>query len=174
MPTGFDVRRLGPGDAPALVTLRRAALEAHPLAFGASPEDDPGRSVELARGALARHDREAIFGLFVDAALAGMVGIYRDSAVKARHKAHLWGMYVAADARRRGAGRALLEAAVGQARAWPGIEQVLLGVTEAAPAARRLYEAVGFREWGREPRALRWQGRTVDEFHLVLDLPAGA
>jgi RimJ/RimL family protein N-acetyltransferase len=45
-----------------------------------------------------------------------------------------------------------------------------LGVTDAAVSARRLYEAAGFRSWGREPRALQWEGRFVDEFHLVLDL----
>jgi L-amino acid N-acyltransferase YncA len=82
-------------------------------------------------------------------------------------------MYVSAGARRRGAGRTLIDAAVAQARAW-GVEQVQLGVTDAAPEARRMYEAAGFRTWGRQPRTLQWQGRFVDEAHMALDLRASA
>ncbi len=52
----------------------------------------------------------------------------------------------------------------------PGIGQLQLSVTESAGVARSLYEAAGFRCWGREPRALACEGRFVDEFHLVLEL----
>lgn len=100
----------------------------------------------------------------------GMVGVIRASRVKVRHKANLWGMYVSPRAQQQGAGRALLEAAIDQARAWPGVDQLHLGVTDVALAARKLYEAAGFRIWGREPRALQWEGRFVDELHLVLEL----
>jgi hypothetical protein len=33
-----------------------------------------------------------------------------------------------------------------------------------------MYESAGFRVWGCEPRALRWNGRTVDDYHLQLAL----
>ena len=78
-------------------------------------------------------------------------------------------MYVSAAARRRGVGRALLDAAVKQARAW-GLEQVQLSVTDAAPEAKRMYEAAGFKSWGHQPRTLAWRGHFVDESHMVLDL----
>jgi GNAT superfamily N-acetyltransferase len=98
-----------------------------------------------------------------------MVGVSRVSRLKQRHTAFIWGMYVTARVRRRGAGRALLEAAIQQARAW-GLDQVQLGVTDPARTARRMYEAAGFRSWGSQPRALHWQGRFVDEDHMILDL----
>ena len=167
---GPNIRRLHPEDADSLVALRREALAAHPLAFLASTEDDRGLSPDLVRDSLADVDGQAVFGHFEGASLAGMVGVIRASRVKIRHKAHLWGMYVAPQARNKGAGRALLEAAIDHARGWPGVDQLHLGVTDVAVAAKRLYEAAGFRIWGREPRALQWQGRFVDEFHLVLDL----
>jgi hypothetical protein len=31
----------------------------------------------------------------------------------------------------------------------------------------RLYRRSGFREWGKEPRAIQWEGRFVAEHHLV-------
>jgi hypothetical protein len=43
----------------------------------------------------------------------------------------------------------------------PGaLEQVNLGV----------YQSAGVRCWGTEPRALLWQGRCLDEHHLIFDL----
>ena len=163
------VRALEPGDAEALVVLRREALASHPLAFASSPGDDRG-SVEFVRSTLADPASSAVYGAFLAGRLSGMAGVYRPEKVKMRHRAEGWGMSVAPAARGRGAGAALLGAVVEHARAWPGVVQVQLSVSEAAPEAARLYERAGFREWGREPRALCWDGRFVDERHLVLDL----
>jgi len=163
------VRRLGVEDADAVMSLRRKALLTDPLAFAASIEDDHGLSPDLVRSSLADLAEQAVFAWFDGADLAGMVGVVRASKVKQRHAGIIWGMYVTPGARSRGAGRALLDAAVEQARSW-GLEQVQLGVTEAAVAAKRMYESAGFRSWGRQPRALHWQGRFVDEDHMVLDL----
>lgn len=163
------VRRLGPQDAPLLMSLRREALEADPLAFAASIDDDVGLDPDFVRRSLSDADEQAVFGHFDGDALTGMVGVVRASKLKQRHTGMIWGMYVTAAARRRGVGRALLDAAVAQARRW-GLVQVQLGVSDTAVHARRLYEAAGFRSWGRQPRALHWQGRYVDEDHLVLGL----
>jgi GNAT superfamily N-acetyltransferase len=114
-----------------------------------------------------------VFGALAGDELCGMVGIIREAGAKERHRARIWGMYVAPPQRRRGLARALLQAAIDHARAWPDVDQLILSVTEAADPARRLYESAGFRVWGREPRALCWQGRFFDEDHLALDLRAG-
>jgi RimJ/RimL family protein N-acetyltransferase len=164
------VRMLGRSDAEALVALRRRALDEHPLAFAASPEDDRGLSVELTRSSLDEGGDSAVFGAFDATGLVGMVGVVRMTKVKMRHNALVWGMYVAGEVRGRGVGADLLRAAVARCRAWPGLLQVHLAVSETAHEASRLYERFGFVEWGREPRALAWGGRHYDERHLVLAL----
>lgn len=111
-----------------------------------------------------------MFGAFTGASLVGIVGIARDTGYKERHKSLITGMYVTLGSRRGGAGSLLLRAAIDQARSWTGVEQVHLTVSEVAIEARRLYDKNGFREWGREPRALCWQGRCADESHMILDL----
>lgn len=171
-----NIRKLRPEDATALVALRREALDNAPLAFSASSTDDRGLSIEFVRSALADEDKQAVFGHFDGTSLTGMVGVIRAAAVKYRHKALIWGMYVTPRARTKGVGRMLLDAAIEQARNWPEIEQVHLSVSDSAVAAQRLYETAGFKPWGRESRALQWAGRFVDEFHLVLELegPRGA
>lgn len=60
----------------------------------------------------------------------------------------IWAMFVGRAARGRGVGAAILRAAVDHARAWPGIIQVHLSVTETSEEAARLYRSLGFREWG--------------------------
>lgn len=175
----FTVRELAPSDAQAWSKLRIEALELEPLAFGSSVPDDPSTLVAKFLERLRPADDAAIFGAFVDsstegtagtAGMAGIVGLRRNESAKERHGAFIWGMYVAPQARRCGAGRLLMEQAIAHARLWPGVEQVLLSVTDADPAARRLYERSGFRAWGCQPRALCWDGRFVDETHMVLDL----
>jgi GNAT superfamily N-acetyltransferase len=167
------VRLLTPHDIPACVALRREALEAHPLSFGASPAGDHGFAEDALRRAMAEGSWTAYFGWF-DSGLAGMVRLVRPAEEKRRHMAYIHSMYVSARCRGQGAGRALLAAAIDQARGWPGVIQVQLSVTSDAPEARRLYGHMGFREWGAQPRALRWGDRTVDEYHLILDLDTGA
>jgi RimJ/RimL family protein N-acetyltransferase len=169
MSANLGIRRLRPEDASALAALRREALESSPLAFASTP-DSPRGSAEFLRGALAENEDQAVFGGFDGSRLVGMVGVQREAGVKQRHKATLWGMFVAQQARQKGVGRALLEAAIEHAGTWLGVSQLHLGVSDVAVAARKLYETAGFRVWGREPRALHWEGRFVDELHLVLEL----
>jgi ribosomal protein S18 acetylase RimI-like enzyme len=166
----IEVRLLAAPDAEAVGALRREALSSSPLAFASSPEDDRWREIVDVRRALEAAGEAAQFGAFDGQTLVGMVGIYRPEKTKMRHRAEIWGMYVAPRARGRGAGEALLAAAVALARTWPGVVQVQLSVSETAVEARRLYERAGFREWGREPRALSVDGRFVDETHMVLEL----
>jgi len=168
------VRALDVPDAGALFALRREALESDPLAFGSAADDDRFRVVDAVRAALADHHERAIFGCLDGVELAGMVGVMRESRMKLRHKAGIWGMYVSPRTRGHGAGRRLLDAAVERARSWAGVVTVHLSVAEAATEAYGLYTSAGFREWGREPRALLWEGRYVDHVHMALDLDTSA
>jgi L-amino acid N-acyltransferase YncA len=79
-------------------------------------------------------------------------------------------MYVTAGNRQHGVGERLLRAAIEQARTWKGVQQIYLSVSDEAGSAKRLYEKVGFKEWGREPRALCWEGRYADETHMIFNL----
>lgn len=169
MTNATAIRQLGVGDAEQMAQLRQEALRSSPLAFGSSPDDDRFSSIDAVRDVLTAAN-QAVFGLIVRDQLQGMVGAHHTLSAKEHHKAYLWGMYVTPEARRRGGGGRLLEAAVQWARHVPGVLQVHLGVTDSALEAGRLYERAGFDEWGVEPRALRWQDEFTAERHLVLRL----
>lgn len=164
------IRALGEADLEAYVALRQEALRDTPLAFASSPDDDFASNVEGLRESIRRAPDWMIFGAFDSARLTGSAGLFRDRHLKAAHKMHLWGMYVTPTARGRGLGSELMDAVIAHARAVPGIDWIYLGVSSAAPAARRLYERKGFELWGVEPDALRENGQSADEFRMALRL----
>ena len=168
----YSVRQLMPDDTETCIGLRREALDQEPFAFLSSPDDDRGLVLSFVREALASQS-QATFGAFAPD-LVGIVGINRESHLKAAHKAHIWGFYVTPRHRQGGIGRSLMKAALRFARELPGVTQVHLGVGERNEVAIRLYESLGFVAWGTEPAALRVGGESVAEHHMVLDLSAGA
>jgi ribosomal protein S18 acetylase RimI-like enzyme len=160
------IRKLTPPDAEAYVGLRSAMLQQEPLAFLASPADDLALQVDQMQARLS-HAENAIFGAFAPA-LVGAVGVFRPTHRKAAHKPGVWGMFVLPEFRRLGLARKLMQHGIDHARQLAGATQVALSVSETAGAARGLYESLGFRVWGTEPRALQHEGRVVSEHHMVL------
>jgi GNAT superfamily N-acetyltransferase len=165
----ITIRKLNEDHAEAWAALRREALATEPLVFGQAAPADPAELVQFIRARL-REPEVAVFGAFAEDTIVGIVGIRRNIGVKERHKVSVWGMYVTPANRRSGVGEKLIQASIELARSWTGVEQVHLAVSETAKEARRLYERMGFHEWGVEPRALCWQGRCVDEAHMTLRL----
>ena len=169
----INIRPLGPADAAEYQALRLRGLLESPEAFGSTYEEDVAlppeevaRRLDPAGGPAAR----VVLGAFSGGALVGMATCIQDHKLKSRHKATVLGMYVAAEARGRGVGRALLEHLIAEARAWPGVERLTLTVVERATAARALYHAAGFRRFGLEPDGLRDGGVRDAVEHLALDL----
>ena len=166
-------RRLLAEDAAAYIALREEALTVAPLAFEASPGEDFAAQPETLAAHLAGAPERAIFGTF-EPRLVGIAGVFRDQRPKTAHKAHVWGMYVKRERRRQGHARAMLAAAIAQAKAMPGVCWLHVCVTSAAPEARALYESAGFVGWGAEPDALRHEGESATYFHLAMPLGCGA
>ena len=164
------IRELNIEDAGPVVALRAAALVEEPLAFGASPETDFMRTEEAVRDYLAGAPDKLMVGAFDEAGtLVGLAGMVRGRQAKRRHRAGIWGMYVAPGARGEGRAAALLDALITTAIE-DGLAWVDLSVSSAAPAARRLYERAGFVVWGHERDALRVGDERTDELHMALEL----
>ena len=161
------VRPLAAPDFDAWWHLRLRMLKEHPEAFGASYEETLAAGPEPQRERFLQPD-SFIVGAFDGDVLIGVVGCVRQRGPKVRHKAFVWGVYVAPEARARGIGRALMEAAVAGAREWPGLRQIHLAVVTTNESARRLYRSLGFEVYGLEPAALHVDGRDMDEEWMLL------
>lgn len=162
------------GDAESFWALRLRALREHPEAFGRSYEESRATPLAEVRGRFrAGHapPHGFVLGAMLAGALVGTVGITRAEPERQRHKATLWGVYVAPEARGRGLARRLVAEAIGQARALPGLEQIQLMVGSRSPRARAVYASLGFASYGIERRSSRLgPGDYVDEELMVLFL----
>jgi ribosomal protein S18 acetylase RimI-like enzyme len=166
----MNIRKLTEGDAASLWQLRLCALETDPGSFAESPEELRKTSVEEYALRLRNGGSENfVYGAFEGKKLVGMTGFYREKGLKLNHKGHIWGVFVLPSARGKGVGRALLTSVIREARLLPGIRSVLLTVASPQAAARHLYEELGFRTFGIEPRSLRVGGRYLDEDHMLLE-----
>ena len=168
----MQIRLLLPADADAYRRLRLRALREHPEAFTSSHEAEALRAPEWHAQRLAGTDTQ-FWGAWADGQLFGVVGVDREQRVKNRHKGTVVGLYVAPEFKGLHAGRALLEAAVAQARI-AGIELLVLTVTAGNDAALHLYERLGFRSFGVEPRAIKVGGQPFDKNHMFLELAPSA
>lgn len=166
---GVVIRQLTVDDAAAYTALRLEMITREKYAFMGVPGDD--RMTELAEvERYLRKPDSVIIGAFEGGALVGGAGIYREERIKRRHRAYLWGVYVAEPMRGRGVARALVSGCVSIARGWSGIGVVGLGAACTATAAIALYESIGFVRWGYEPDCTRVGDERVDEVHLQLAL----
>ena len=164
-----EVIRLTPDDAERYAAIRSEMLADAPWAFGATPDDDTALDLAFLRSALEQEEN-AILAVEVPGrpALAAAAGIYRMQSAKFSHRAKLWGVFVDAQHRGKGLGRAVTAAAVALAASWHGVEYIDVAVSVNSPAAHGIYEGVGFVEWGREPEATQHEGRRYDEIHMSL------
>ena len=132
-------------DDPASLDAVRALVRAHILAHSAVHDDAAAERVVAALPAPYVAPRGALWAAWDGDAAVGCVALHE----LAPDVAELKRMYVAPEARGRGALRALCEAAAGWARAH-GLHTLELGVMEANAGARAAYAAAGFAERDRE------------------------
>ena len=167
------IRQLTETDAQVFRAFRLRSLRESPHAFTNSYEEYSRQDVE--RTAQRFRDQVAsnvdfTLGAFEADQLVGMVGFYRETALKLRHKGYIISMYVAPEYRSHGIARALLLEAIARARQLPDLKQLLLGVVITQTTAKRLYESLGFAVYGREPCAVKIGEEYFAEEFMVLNM----
>ena len=165
---GVVIRRADAGDAVELVELANAVSR--------EPEGwliaDSGwrTSAEERRylRALRRYAHAAVIVAEAPEGIVGRLSVSRDSHPASHHVADL-GLIVAASHRRRGIGRALLEAAVGWARE-AGVRKLELHVFPHNQPAIALYESFGFVREGHRRGHYRREDAYLDVILMALRL----
>lgn len=170
------VRRLAAADAAAYRDLMLDAYATHPSAFTTTVEERAGLPLRWWEERLGADESEAsvVYGAFDDSGvLVGAAGLSLETRQRARHKATLFGMTVAASARRAGFGRQLVLAVLAHARTVERLRLVQLTVTEGNRTAQALYERCGFQVFGVEPLAIAVGNELLAKVHMWCDLDIG-
>jgi RimJ/RimL family protein N-acetyltransferase len=159
------VRPAVPADADALVELgHEVAGEPELWLTYDRTRGDERRNVRNVQ----RDSNVAVFVAETADGVMGRLSIARDRSHLSRHVAEL-GLMVAAGARRRGIGSALMEEAMRWARG-SGIVKLELTVFPHNAPAIALYRKLGFREEGLLRRRYFIDGRYIDAMLMGLDL----
>jgi len=167
-----EIKPLALSDAGVWWQLRLEALERDPEAFSSSAVEHQSLSPNDVAKRLDRGDgSNFVIGAFIQGRLVGMAGFVHEKGPKVRHKGRIWGVYVAAEFRNQGIGRRILLEILQRCALMGELRQVLLSVAVSQTAATKLYQSLGFRSFGREPRSLRIGDRFIDEEYMVLQLP---
>lgn len=165
-----DIRELTKDHASCLHTLRLAALQKYPTAFDTTYEEEATSTAIASWKRAIKQPGDSLFGAFTDGELVGVVGLRVTPQEKRAHIGWIWGVYVDEKATGQGLGRRLLDTAISTAHQRPGLTRLSLIVNTASASAISLYESFGFKKFGKEPDALRWNNRTYEAFHMNLDL----
>ncbi len=121
------VRKLVSEDAETYWNLRLEALKQNPEAFASSYEeavqkDNPIEEVQqnlITKGSYT-------FGAFKENKLVGMVTLVREKAIKLRHRANIFAMYVSPNARGTGVAKALIQATIEEVNRLEGVIKIKL------------------------------------------------
>lgn len=167
-----EVRRLAAADAVHYRSLMLHAYAHEPDAFTSTAAERSALPSAwwLARIGAVPGAPDVAFGAFCEGVLVGAAGLAREQRERTRHKAVLFGMYVAPGFRNRGLARQLVRAVLAHAHALPGLLQVQLTVTASNAAAVKLYESCGFSCFGVEPLALKVGDALVDKRYMWCQL----
>ena len=171
-------QRLHPTDAADYRALMLDAYARRPDAFTSTVAERASLPLAWWRSRLAEGERpaEMVLGVRREGRLDAVAGLAFEKRERLRHKALLFGMWVAPEARRRGVGRTLVEAVLAQAGARAGIALVQLTVTQGNLEAQALYERCGFRPFGIEPMAVAAgeTGHFVAKVHMWCNIAGPA
>jgi ribosomal protein S18 acetylase RimI-like enzyme len=163
--SGSMIERMSEDDWQLWRDVRLEGLRLHPEAFGSSFEEEKDLSEDYWRRRL-RQITALAYG--ANDAIAGIAVLAQEAAIKRRHRANLFSMYVRSGAWGRGIGSALVKAVLDQARGT--VLQVHCSVITSNDRARQLYERHGFQVYGTEPRALRAGDHFYDEYLMCCRL----
>ena len=166
---GLVIRHAAPGDAAGLVALARAvAAEPEGWLLTAATWRSVADERRYLRSVGRSSDAAVLAAVTEAGAVVGRLSIARDSHPASLHVADL-GIMVAARWRRRGLGRALMEAAEQWARS-VGIAKLQLHVFPHNTAAIALYEELGYEREGLRRAHFVRDGEPVDVVLMALVL----
>jgi RimJ/RimL family protein N-acetyltransferase len=163
-----EVRLLTPAETRPYRDIRLEGLRQNPEAFSSTFERESVMPLAWFEERLTKGN---VFGAFTSGELLGVAGYRVQEGAKVNHKATLWGMYVRHGGRNAGLGQRLIEAIVDHASG--RVELLQLSVASGNEAAHRLYQKMGFSEYGREMKALKQDGQYFDEILMMRFLANG-
>ncbi|MBK7872824.1 MAG: GNAT family N-acetyltransferase [Saprospiraceae bacterium] len=146
------IRPLNEYDKKVYRMTRLECLQAYPERFGSEYEEEVLKPELYFEKCLSDKDSpNFIFGAFDGENCVGLCGFVRENSARTKHRGEIVQMYVHPDYQGRGIGKQLLQNVIHKAFENEAIEQIVLGVFSSNVSANKVYEQLGFVEYGFQP-----------------------
>jgi len=166
---GVKYRKLNPEESKDYRLLRLESLQKYPNSFGSNYEDQKQREKLAFENFIENADPESfIFGAFEEGNIIGICGFYRNKDENCRHRGEIIQMYVQTQCQGNQVGFNLLSETVLEAFKLKGLEQIELEVMTTVKAANKIYEKLGFQEFGVQKNLYKKEGVYFDQRFMIL------
>ena len=163
------IRKLRPPESLVYREIRLACLKSVPENFGSTYEEQI-LNPKLMFETFIENDAtdHTMFGAFDDEQLIGITGFNRMARQRAMHRGEIVQVYVDSNYRGQNIGEQLLRYTLQYAFTLAGIEQVQLSVLTNNQTAIKLYEKLGFKTFGVQPRYFKVGDTYMDQQFMQL------
>lgn len=148
--------------------IRLKCLLEHPNAFGTTYEEEIKKDKLKFDDYIRAEDQESfMFGAFEEAECVGICGYIREEGKRTHHRGHLVQIYVRKSHQGKGIGKELIAKTMHAAFEREGLEQILLGVITENEQAIKVYEKLGFQEYGMIKEFLKLKEGYLDKRMMI-------
>ena len=163
------IRRLQPHESVIYREVRLSCLKNVPKYFGSTYEEEILNPKFMFETFIENDSPDHVmFGAFDEKRLIGITGFNRMARQRAMHRGELVQVYVDSDYRGQNIGEKLIRHVLEYAFTLEGIEQVQLSVIAGNQAAIKLYEKIGFKTFGVQPRYFKAGDTYMDQQFMQL------
>jgi RimJ/RimL family protein N-acetyltransferase len=163
------IRKLQPHESAIYRAVRLACLKNVPEFFGSTYEEEVLNPKFLFETYIETGSSDHVmFGAFDDERLIGITGFNRMARKRASHRGELVQVYVESAYRGQNIGEKLLRHVLDYDFSLEGIEQVQLSVITRNIRAIELYEKLGFKTFGVQPRYFKVKNGYLDQQFMQL------
>jgi len=158
------IRKLQPHESPIYREVRLACLKNAPQFFGSTYEEEILNPKFFFESYIETNSPDHVmFGAFDSERLIGLAGFNRMARKRANHRGEIVQVYVEPGYRGQNLGERLLRYLLDYAFALDGIEQVQLSVIASNKTAISLYEKLGFKSFGVQPKYFKVGDSYMDQ-----------
>ena len=162
-------RKLKPNETVLYRQLRLESLKKYPDNFGSNYE---AQKSKLKLGFENYIEQESIdefiMGAFDNGQLISICGFYRQQDRRSNHRGEIIQIYVQPAYQGKNIGRTILQKTIETIFEIKEIEQIELGVFSNSKAALKIYNKVGFKEYGLQKNYLKSEDNYIDLSLMVL------
>ena len=163
------IRKLQPHQSAIYRVVRLACLKNNPEFFGTTYEEEVLNPKFFFETYIETNSQDHVmFGAFDSEQLIGITGFNRMARKRASHRGEVVQVYVEPAYRGQNIGEKLLRQVLDYAFGLEGIEQVQLSVITSNTTAIKLYEKLGFKTFGVQPRYFKVGDGYLDQQFMQL------